>query len=62
MFTFTPLLRECLSFASGLAVGQSAGGRVSSAGPPFGTACWCVPGVGVQRTDGSYSLLSFWEY
>ena len=62
MFTFTPLLRECLSFASGLAVGQSAGGRVSGTGPPFETACWHVPGVGVQRTDSSYSLLSSWEY
>ena len=28
----------------------------------FGTACWRVPGVGVQKIDGSYSLLSFWEY
>ena len=46
IFTFTPLLLECLSFASGLAVGQSVAGRVSGAGPRefWGSllAClWC---------------------
>lgn len=34
MITLTPGLSECLSFGSGLVVGQSAGRRVRGAGPP----------------------------
>ena len=57
MFTFTPLLLECLSL-----VRVRREGSVALVHLSFGAACWRVSGVGVQRADGSYSLLSFWEY
>ena len=34
MITLTPGLSECLSFGSGLVMGQSVGRRVRGAGPP----------------------------